>query len=977
MGIETARPASHALGNAMNSTGKCIPRATYRLQFNRDFTIRDAVALMPYLRELGISHCYASPLFRAPAESTHGYDVSDYQMLNPVLGTEREFCEWTDQLRQAGMGLLLDIVPNHMGVADPANRWWMDVLAKGRHAPSASYFDIDWDAPGLEGRVLLPILEDHFGTVLEAGKIQLRHEDGDLWIRYYERRLPLSAAGWRLVLGRVRQAWGEADEPDMAEAIDQFLHTLAQPDPARSDSARDEAARRIREWFGNATSWGKTFTAVVADFAGQPGAPATFDALEQLLAVQHYRLAYWRVGASEINYRRFFAISDLAAVRMESLEVFADAHQAVFQWVADGRVNGLRVDHPDGLWDPGNYFARLQETCGPIYVVAEKILTGEEALPETWLVDGTTGYDFLSRVNGLFVDPSGEGALDRVWQAFGGEAAGGFEETAYRGKRKILERSLVSDLDRLTRRLRKVAGLSRHGKDLRFDELRAALMELLIVWPVYRTYLSERQPEGSKRDRCVLRQAFDLARQRTGARTNRVWDFLEWVFLGLFAATGESARAAPKGRVMAGKTTGLETAGQARLNFVRAFQQLSGAVTAKGIEDTAFYNFNRLTSLNEVGGQPDQFGYSPEGFHHWNRERSQSGRHPLLATATHDTKRGEDVRARINVLSELGVEWGHSVEGWSAMNEPEKAEIDGEPVPDRGTESLLYQTLLGCWPLDDEARVPGEFRRRVQQYMQKAVREAGEHSSWENPNEPFENALLGFVSGLLERREGKKFRRALEPWRKKVAFYGAINSLAQTVLKLVSPGVPDFFQGSELWDLSLVDPDNRRPVDFELRRRLLGGLAELDAATGKARRACLHTLLEHWKDGRVKLFVVRTLLGLRGQRPALFEKGAYMPVHVEGRLGRHVVALGRHHEDEALVAVVPRLTVGLTGGHGHWPLGDVWEDAALVWPRGIPRGDWQDCLTGEVLKVGMEAIRVGTVLRVFPVAVLTRRKDGA
>ncbi len=900
---------------------KRAPRATYRLQFNREFTFAQAAEAAVYLHDLGISDVYASPLFQAGPDSTHGYDICCFGRLNPNLGGPEDFERFTTALKELRLGLLLDMVPNHMGAA-LSNAWWLDVLENGRGSRYAGFFDIDWDSPhaGLKHKVLLPVLEDHFGRVLEDGKLRLVFERGKFFIAYHDRNFPVNAA------------------------------TL----PAT-------AAQNPR--------------AVIQAFNGIPGQPRTFDKLDAMLRRQHYRLAYWRVGAEEINYRRFFDVTELVSLKMERPEVFAATHEFLFSLLDAGKVTGLRVDHPDGLWDPQEYFERLQagapasdparpagsplpagpEAGAPRFIVAEKILSPGEQLPADWPVDGTTGYDFLNRVNGLFINAANAAAFDAIYREFtGGE--GDFARAAYAGKKQVLERSFASELNALTRRLLAIAEHARHGRDFTFPQARTALLEVIARFPVYRTYLGAAAAEIAAADRAHIQKAVRAARSQPG----EAFDFLERLLLLELKDELDD--------------DGFKLARE----FVMKFQQLTGPATAKGLEDTAFYNFNRLVSLNEVGGDPGKFGVDPAEFHEANTASAARWPHTLLASATHDTKRGEDVRARLNVLSETPDSWREAVGRWSQWNTDRKVSVDGRPAPDANDEYLLYQTLVGAWP-DGAGTLEGlgRFRERVAAYMLKAVREAKAHTSWTDPNAGYEEAVREFIERALTDNANNLFLDDLRRFQRRTAFFGRFNSLAQTLLKITSPGVPDFYQGSELWDLSLVDPDNRRPVDYARRRRLLAEVSGGFNAAGGDPVRFAGELLRESASGKIKLFLIWRALDFRRREPDLFAHGDYAALPAFGERREHVCAFARVREKRAALVVAPRLVLGLTGGREIPPIGaELWKGTMLPLPQARTGDAFRNVFTGEVVKVaehsGVQALDVAEVLKNFPVALLER-----
>jgi (1->4)-alpha-D-glucan 1-alpha-D-glucosylmutase len=918
---------------------RIIPRATCRLQFNRDFAFAHAAAVAEYLGELGISDCYASPLFKAAPASTHGYDICGFDQINPALGGEHDFERFAAGLKQLGLGLLLDMVPNHMG-NDLSNRWWLDVLENGPASPFANYFDIDWRPLGseLRDKVLLPTLEDHYVRVLESGKVRLGVDAGTFFIGYHDRRFPVSPQSREVILAALARITGEREPSELRERLENWHNA--------SGEFRDAVER------------------AVDSFNGHPGEPRSFDRLHELLQQQHYRLAYWRVGSEEMNYRRFFDIAELISVKMELSEVFDACHELVFRLLREGIVTGLRVDHPDGLWDPKAYFARLQEKAGasperawPLFVVAEKILSEGETLPRDWPVDGTTGYDFLNLVNGLFVNPDHRTDFDRIYHEFTGCKLD-FDSVVYAAKSRMLDTSFMVELDALTHRLRRVAGASRQGQDFTFRQLRRVLRAIIAAFPVYRTYLRERAVRPTPNDAEFIRVAAREARPRTLAGDHPALDFVESMLL-------LEAPGARGGRVS-----------RIRREFVMKFQQLTGPVMAKGFEDTALYNYHRLISLNEVGGNPDAFGISLEQFHERNRIRAAHWPHSLLATATHDTKRGEDVRARINVLSEMPDEWRRAVNGWRDTNAEKKSTVHGQPAPHPNDEYLLYQTLVGAWPAAIDAEEDlRSFRERIVAYMLKAIKEAKARTSWIEPDEAYESAVQRFVESVLIDGQPNRFLDTFLPFQRRVSFFGRFNSLSQTLLRLTAPGVPDLYQGTELWDFSLVDPDNRRPVDFALRRTLLKELKRRAADAGIA--DLIRELAVNDSLGRSKLWLIWRALEFRRERRTLFDFGDYVPLASTGAKAEHVCSFARAEGEQLAIVIVPRLVVGLTAGAEQAPLGEeIWRDTMLLPPKGPAQPSFRNALTGEhvafVEHDGQTGLLLGDALKSFPVALLER-----
>ena len=907
-----------------------VPVATYRLQFNRTFGFQQATELAAYLQELGISDLYASPLFKANPDSTHGYDVCDYSQVNPTLGTPADFEKLSQRLRELGVGLLLDMVPNHMACVC-ANDWWLDVLAKGPASPYADWFDINWRPlnPDLQKRVLLPVLEDHYATVLEAGKLQL-----------VERGQPRQ---------RDRQAETPADKSVGAPClgIGYYERTFPLSPETCAELAQESTAKGL--------------DTTLARYNGTPGAPRSFDRLHELLEQQHYRLAFWRTAREEINYRRFFDVPELVSLRMELPEVFEATHRLALQWLREGKVTGLRIDHPDGLWDPKQYLTRLHERASAggarPYIVVEKILSRDESLPEDWPVDGTTGYDFLNQLNRVFIDSANRDALDLIYREFTG-CQETFQEVVRRGKKKVLQTSFISECNALAWMLKRIAAMSRYGQDFTLRQLAAALEELIIALPVYRTYINAETTIATDAEREYIQQAFKDAQQARPTVDPAIWNFLQSLLL---LESSENM-----------------DAGGAKLcrEFIMRFQQLTGPVTAKGVEDTAFYNYNRLISLNEVGGDPDAFGRGAKGFHDYNQRQAEHWPHSLVTTATHDTKRGEDVRARINMLSEIPEEWRRAINAWRCINADKKQLVDGEPAPDANDEYVLYQTLIGAWPSNAQTTEGLKaFTARVSAYMVKALKESKAHTSWTEPNVAYEQATATFAERLLDPSRNNPFLAEFVPLQRKVAWFGQLNSLSQVLLKLTSPGVPDLYQGTELWDFSLVDPDNRRPVDFELRQDLLAEMKRGFDASPEGRDEFLESLLSDDQRGRSKLFLVWRTLDFLGRNRGLFAHGNYVPLRVTGSKANHVFSFARIAEEWAAVIVVPRLVATLSGGVMRVPHGrEVWEDTVVWLPETLRAGEYRNAFSGRPLETtrdcGEKGLSVHQALGSFPVGLL-------
>jgi (1->4)-alpha-D-glucan 1-alpha-D-glucosylmutase len=956
-----------------------IPAATYRLQFHKDFRFENALEIVGYLRDLGISDVYASPIFRARAGSMHGYDVVDHSQIDNALGGAEGFDQLSASLRAHGMGLILDVVPNHMGIGESSNGWWMDVLENGPGSSYAAYFDIDWQPinPHLENKVLLPILEDQYGNILEDGKLRLVYEDGAFFVHYYEAKLPIAPRTYSAILTPQIDRLSKTLGKDAAQLLElqsiltaiNHLPLRTEADPATLAERRREkeiVKRRIAALCQESAEARNALAATVREFNGNVGDPRSFDLLDQLLDAQPYRLAFWRVAGEEINYRRFFDINELTAIRTEAPEVFQATHRLVLQLLAEGKVSGLRVDHPDGLRDPAAYFRQLQQSqlgqcvgvCPsenkmPLYIVAEKILSKGEPLPVDWEVSGTTGYDFLNQVNGLFVRRASRAVFDKIYTDFVGV------KTSYRDlvnsrKKMIMLVSLASEINALSHRLDDLSERNRHYRDFTLISLTFAIREVIACLSVYRTYADGARGEISERDRRFIEAAVDEAKKRNPRTARAIFDFI-----GDTLALENLSRFRAEDR-------------QSVIDFVMKFQQLTGPVMAKGVEDTAFYVYNRLISLNEVGGDPEEFGISLEAFHGHNEARLKLWPHTMLALSTHDTKRGEDGRARIDALSEIAPEWRAALSRWKKFNEANKTLASGDDVPDRNDEYLFYQTLIGSWPargFDEEGIAP--FRDRIVAYMEKAVKEAKVHTSWVNPNEEYECAVEKFVREVLDPAKSEGFLNDFDEFQKPIAIAGMLNSLAQTLLKMIAPGVPDFFQGSELWDLRLVDPDNRRPVDFAKRRSVL---EELQRSESVDRAGMVRGLLSQWQDGRVKLYLIHKILHFRRDHSELFQSGDYLPLYGDGKFRRHVCAFARRLGARWVIVAAPRLMMRLVAPCA-LPLGAaVWQQERLGLPDSAPV-NWRNILTGEGVRAlparaGRSALLLREIFASFPVALL-------
>ncbi|MBX9790747.1 MAG: malto-oligosyltrehalose synthase [Pirellulales bacterium] len=1073
------------------------PGATYRLQLHAQFDFDRAAAIAPYLRALGVTHVYASPILQARAGSEHGYDVCDHDQIDRGLGGAAGFARLSDSLAAAGLALLLDVVPNHMST-DTSNPWWHDVLENGPNSPYAHYFDIDWHPVKTElaNKVLLPILGKQYGEVLEAGELRIEHHDGGFTLRYFDNVLPLGPKTAIPLLTNRREVL-EATLADDCDSLNEFQSIVTALEHLPSQNAtwpeaiaerqreKEVIKRRLRDLEASSATVAQFVARNVELCNGTADDPASFDQLDAIISAQAYRLSNWRAATDEINYRRFFDINSLAAVSMELPEVFRRTHRVLFELVARGQVAGLRIDHIDGLFAPEQYLWRLQwaylavlaelrrqrhgapafgdvpdapattapraplieadkqsldEACAllgfprpeaadltaiygadaapatlprasdaaaesspldkldpdtvaaeaqsavagangttaevsqpldladhhlPLFVVVEKILGPHEPLPPTWPVAGTTGYDFMHQVGGQFLDPQGWKSIVQFYRRAVGEART-FDEVVRDSKRLILRSAMASELQMLAHQLNRISEQHRRSRDFTLNVLRYALREILMCFPVYRIYPN---PRGvGDRDRHFVNLAAALAKRRNPDTDWAVFDFIRDVLL----LNHPPGLTDPQRRD--------------REHFAGRFQQVTSPVMGKGFEDTAYYVYCPLVSVNEVGGEPQSPVVTPAAFHDVNARRCHTFPWAMLASTTHDSKRSEDVRARLHVLSELPQAWRNHVNRWFRTNRVKRSEIDGQPAPSRNDEYLFYQSLLGIWPLEppDEAQ-QAELVARLQRYMEKATHEAKQHTSWINPNERYDRAVRDFVAATLEPSPGNRFLAQFRDFHAAVAAWGLVNSLGQLVLKLTSPGVPDLYQGQELWDFSLVDPDNRRPVDFELRRRLLADInrAVADAAGLRALAAELATSLA---DPRTKLFVTSRLLERRRRTADLFVTGEYRAVDVTGPAAEHVIAFARIEKPDGVntgqraarvvLVVVPRFLVRLTQSAGAVHIAPppkafdpaLWGDTSLD-GAALGEVELENVFTSERVRAGA-SVPVAQQLCTFPVAVL-------
>lgn len=924
-----------------------IPLATYRLQLTADFDFDKAAAVVPYLKALGITHLYASPVMKARKGSTHGYDTVDHGQFNPELGGEAGFARLSDALRQHDLGLIVDFVPNHVGVHFADNPWWLDVLEWGQASPHAVSFDIDWDQLAFRARggVLLPILGASYGEALERGDIELRYDpdEGSLSAWYFEHRLPIAPERYGEVLRMiVKEADATETEPGKRLlALASRYIGLRRPNRKEAPAFKSE----LKEIAGSADLIARGLAA----YRPAKDRPAQTLALHHLLERQHYKLGHWRLASSDINYRRFFDVNGLAGLRVEDASTFAATHRLVKQLVAEGKLQGIRLDHIDGLRDPAQYCQRLrrlvrdaqsntaqgntaQGNAKPFYTVIEKILCEHERLPHFAGVHGTTGYEWMNVITHVLIDPRGLDALDETWRQISNRPPR-LAPYVKDAKRRVLETLLTSEFTVLTRLLARIANGHYSTRDFSADSLRQALELYVLHFPVYRTYLTHSGPTAP--DRKLIDDTIARARREWFAADEGIFDFLRDALTMDLLKPGRPPHSAPRVR-----------------RFALKVQQFTGPMMAKSLEDTAFYQFHRLLALNEVGGDPASTGLTIPAFHQAMQARAREWPHGMTATATHDTKRGEDARMRIAALSEIPGEWTSAVARWKVLNAPHLT-LDGNfRAPSATFEYMLYQTLLGVWPLQEPA--DAGFVERIQAYALKAAREGKEETSWLNPHETYENGIRDFIAKILDPAQSAEFLEALQTIARRVALLGTLNSLSQLTLKATLPGVPDFYQGTEFWDLSLVDPDNRRPVDFVARHAALTALEAPDWSG----------LTKAWPDGRLKLAWTRHLLELRNRLPDIFVRGGYQPLEVRGAHADHVIAFARTHGRAAAIVVVGRHFAPFTQGGRDWPAPQSFDGAVDI------TGYAGTGLAGNELPLAQ-------VLRDLPVAVIEARSTSA
>lgn len=918
-----------------------VPSSTYRIQFHAGFPFESALGILHFLQDLGISHIYASPILKAKKGSMHGYDVVDPTEINPELGGRDKLVALIGKSKECDLGWIQDIVPNHMAY-DSQNSYVLDLLEKGTHSKYREYFDIDWKNPYdyLQDRLLAPFLGEFYGTCLDKTAIQLHFGQEGFSLRYEDIAFPVRIDDYPALL---KMALGALEEKGAKGKSSQLTPMIQGFEKIKSIGNSDELSSQITSLKASLSSLARTepliaesIDTIVHRLNGMKDQPATLNALDDLHSKQNFRFSYWKISNEELNYRRFFTVNNLICLKTESKEVFDFSHRQIFTLLKEQTIDGLRIDHIDGLYNPVEYLSRIREVCPDLYIVAEKIVDLFEPLPHEMKLQGTTGYDFLNFMNGIFVDCRNEKKLTNVYSHFTGLNTA-YEELVIQKKHLFMNRCLGGDIYNLAYMLKKTLGISRYGRDMTTYGLKRALFETFAHFPVYRTYVSRQHL--FKRDEGYIKQAISSAKNSYPSLHNEL-DLIEGILLLQYGPETPEAERAEWAR------------------FTKRFQQLSCALMAKGVEDTIFYVYNRLLSLNEVGSNPSLFGIQIRDFHECNQKRCHEWPYSLNATSTHDTKRGEDVRARLNVLSEIPHEWGFFLKESAKANRYLKKIIFGLTVPDKNEEYFIYQTLVGAYPFFEE-EVP-QFKERLKLYIVKALREALVHTSWTNQDLLYEETCVNFVDALFDVEKSPQFLRLLRPFCERISFYGIFNSLSQVLLKIASPGVPDLYQGTETWALTLVDPDNRRAVDFEKRRTILQEIQRREGGLG----GLIPELLAHKEDGKIKLFTIYRLLKARNQQKDLFQDGSYIPLEVKGMYHNNIIAFARKHNNSYAIAIAPRFLTALVL-EGKLPLGSsIWQDTAIPLPDEFPL-HWTDAITGQVL-TRKDGILIGEAFKTFP-----------
>jgi (1->4)-alpha-D-glucan 1-alpha-D-glucosylmutase len=925
---------------------------TYRVQFNPAFGFNDAEKIVEYLKRIGVSHIYASPIFKARKGSPHGYDIVDPTKLNNEIGSESEFNRLIGTIQNYTLGWIQDIVPNHMAF-DADNRFLMDILENGSASEFFHFFDLEWNHPdeSMKGRILAPFLGSSYGEALENGEIFLSYDTGGFAVNYYENRYPLRIESYPIILDHtvnaLRERMGE-EYPDFIKYLG-LLYVVKNLQHATESEDRVNQINFVKKMFWELYTTNpmirKQLDDTIANLNGIRGKPESFTVLDSILARQNFRLSFWRVANQELNFKRFFNINELISIRAHDDDVFRKTHALIMEWIQLNKIDGLRIDHIDGLYDPGLYLQRLRSISEDLFIVVEKIMEYDEHLPESWAVQGTTGYDFLNHVNGLFCQKKRQKEFTNLYHDFIGYEIN-FPQLLYEKKKLIINRQLTGDLDNLAYLLKRIANKYRHGRDITMNGLRNGMVEILAYFPVYRTYISSW--EVGDEDQRIIEETVQKAKSGKSAYESEIKLIEKFLLLDFFEELTDEERSDC-------------------IDFVMKFQQLTGPLMAKGFEDTCLYIYNRLISLNEVGGDPVSFGTSLHQFHHFCVKRCDSNPHAINASSTHDTKRGEDVRARINVLSEIPREWKRHLKRWATVNRKFKTNVHELDVPDGNEEYALYQTLIGMYPFD-----PNEYADvipRMEQYIEKMLREAKVHSFWSEPDTEYENAVKLFLKTIFTPSEQNLFLDEFIPFQKRIAHYGILNTLSQTLLKMTAPGVPDFYQGTELWDFSLVDPDNRRTVDYALRNAYLTEI--ISRSNRENIFDYIASLRENAIDGRIKMFLIYKTLAARREHQNLFLHGLYSQIRVTGKYRDHIIAFSREFENSIAVTIAPRWFTALVD-ENTFPLGiKVWGDTSVYLPAPGSRV-WGNAVTGETIEKGGR-VPIGDILTNFPTALLISR----
>lgn len=918
------------------------PLVTYRLQFHSKFTFKDAEKILGYLTELGISDIYASPIFKARQNSTHGYDVVDPTQINPQLGGKQGFEHIMAKIKGHHLGWIQDIVPNHMAFSSD-NLWLMDILEKGPLSRFYHFFDINWNHPydHLKGKVLAPFLGDIYGTCLDKNEVKLNFDEGGFNILFYDWKFPLRIESYLRVLSD--NLWDleqkiNRDDPQYIQFLELIGSLKSFFDISPPEDRYDQIAlikAKLWQIYSSHPVIKEYLDSVVRSFNGIPGDPQSLDRLDMLLSHQNFKLSYWKVGNEELNYRRFFTINALVSVKMENKKVFETTHELILQLIKSGDINGVRIDHIDGLYNPLEYLNLLRQKHQDLYIVVEKILDLHEKLPSSMPVQGTTGYDFMNAVNGIFIDSRNEKFIDRIYSSFTGLHTS-YRDLVSEKKKDFMGKYMAGDIDNLALLLKQILNHNRYGKDMTMYALRRSIVEIMAQFPVYRAYTCEQAME--KEDKIYIKEAIALAKNNDSGLTHEL-EFIENILLPRPNTPEEEKKE--------------------YFHFAKRFQQFSAALMAKGAEDTTFYVYNRFISLNEVGSDPSIFGMSIERFHEFMADRQKSWPYTLNSTSTHDTKRGEDVRARLNVISQIPQEWGKHVHRWNKINKKKKKRVLDLKVraPDRNTEYFIYQTLVGTFPIN--GKCDPVFIGRIKEYLIKALREAKVYTTWVKPHQDYEEACLLFLEALLDQSEKNEFLESFIPFQNKVSLAGVFNSLSQVLIKITAPGVPDFYQGTELWDFTLVDPDNRRPVDYHYRTSLLERIKD-------KQKESIQEFLNNKESGGIKLYLIYKSLQVRRNYQDVFLKGEYIPLNVKGTFEHNVLAYARKFNNTWIIVVIGRF-LNIEIQHNSW------QDTSIILPSGAPCR-WQNVLAQSSLKVSQE-IPVTDVLTPFPLALLISSSD--